>query len=167
MTIYHVQVGNRTYRVDISGNQLFIDGIKEQAKLIRLNANNLFLLCRDRRNTALHLQSQNGQTYAVSTEGRRVIAQVETGEAKQLRPADPGLANQLLAPMPGMVVSIHVQEGDQVEKGQKLVTQESMKMRMELRSPVAGRVVRISAQPHTQVEKGALLVEIQPDEPEK
>ncbi len=165
MTIYTVQVENRVFQIDISGNQLFIDGIKDQARLIQLNANNFFLLSRDRHNLALHLEAQEGNTYAVIAAGRRVIAQVESwrGGRKVVKAAEASTANQLRAPMPGLVASILVNEGDRVEKGQVLVRQESMKMQMELRAPVAGKVVKIAIQPQTQVEKGALLVEIQPE----
>jgi len=163
MTIYHVQVGDRIFRVDISGNQLLIDGIIEQAKLIRLNSNGLFMLRRGWRNLELHLRPQNGQKYEVTAEGRRVIAQVEKGEGKPTRLADPSALNSLSAPMPGLVVGIHTQEGERVEKGQVLVTLESMKMQMELRAPVSGRVTRVGAQSRVQIDKGALLVEIKPE----
>ncbi len=166
MTIYHVQVGNRNFLVDITENQLFIDGIKQQARLIQLNANDLILLCWERTSRVLHLQRQDGQTYAVTTEGRRVIAQVESGQAAagKRRAAAPAAENQLLAPMPGLVAAVKVQPGDAVEKGQVLVTEESMKMQMELRAPMSGVVARVAIQPGAQVEKGALLVELQPAE---
>ena len=165
MTIYNVQVGMQTFRVDISGNQLTIDGILQQARLIRLNANNLFLLCWEHKNRVLHLQPQGEQTYAVTTEGRRVIAQVDAPQAGKTahRAAEAALANQLVAPMPGLIAKVHVQVGDGVEKGQVLVTEESMKMQMELRAPVTGTVSRVDARPQSQVEKGSLLVEITPD----
>jgi biotin carboxyl carrier protein len=162
LTIYHVQIKNHTYRVDITDNHLIIDGIKEQARLVRLNASNLFLLSRDRKNLALFLQPQDGQTYAVTADGKRLTAQVETGEGKRPSQADARQANQLRAPMPGLVVSIHVQEGDTVQPGQVLVTQESMKMQMELRSPVSGRVEKVHVQANAQVKKDDLLVSILP-----
>jgi biotin carboxyl carrier protein len=166
MTVYTVQVEDRIFQVVISGNQLSIDGIKEQARLIQLNANNFFLLCRERHNLALHLEAQEGNAYAVIAAGRRVIAQVESwrGGSKAVHTAEATAANQLRAPMPGMIVSVQVNEGDRVEKGQVLIRQESMKMQMELRAPVTGKVVKIATLPQTQVEKGALLVEIQPQE---
>jgi biotin carboxyl carrier protein len=92
-----------------------------------------------------------------------VIAQVEKGEGKPTRLADPSALNSLSAPMPGLVVGIHTQEGERVEKGQVLVTLESMKMQMELRAPVSGRVTRVGAQSRVQIDKGALLVEIKPE----
>jgi len=67
----------------------------------------------------------------------------------------------LVAPMPGMVVRVHVQEGDEVQVGQGLVVMEAMKMENELRAAGAGRVKRVLASPGTAVEKGSLLLELE------
>lgn len=66
----------------------------------------------------------------------------------------------LLAPMPGLIAEVLVEEGQAVESGQVLLIQESMKMQMQLRAPCAGQVARLAAQPGRQVEKGTLLVSI-------
>jgi pyruvate carboxylase subunit B len=67
----------------------------------------------------------------------------------------------LKAPMPGLIVRVHVQVGDQVQAGQGLVVMEAMKMENELRATAAGRVKSIIATPGTAVEKGALLIELE------
>jgi len=67
----------------------------------------------------------------------------------------------LIAPMPGLVVRLKVQPGDQVEAGQGLVVMEAMKMENELRAPAAGRVRRVTVTAGEAVEKGALLVELE------
>lgn len=67
----------------------------------------------------------------------------------------------LKAPMPGLIVRIHVQVGDQVQAGQGLVVMEAMKMENELRATAAGRVKSIVAATGTAVEKGALLIELE------
>jgi biotin carboxyl carrier protein len=66
--------------------------------------------------------------------------------------------NVVKAPMPGLVIEIQCQPGDQVEKGQVLVILESMKMQMQLRSPADAVVASIPAQVGQRVEKGDLLV---------
>ena len=66
----------------------------------------------------------------------------------------------LVAPMPGLVVRVNVQVGDQVQPGQPLVVMEAMKMENELRSPAAGVVRVIHAHPGAAVEKGTVLVEL-------
>ena len=64
----------------------------------------------------------------------------------------------VVAPMPGMIVRLHVQVGDQVEAGQPVVVMEAMKMENELRAPAAGTVKSIFAEPGKAVEKGTVLV---------
>lgn len=64
----------------------------------------------------------------------------------------------LKAPMPGMVVSVPVNEGDTVEKGQTLVILESMKMQNELRAPYPGKVVRLRVKKGENVEQKQTLL---------
>ncbi len=64
------------------------------------------------------------------------------------------------APMPGKVVKVLVDEGDEVQDGQGLLVIEAMKMQNELRSPRAGRVERIYATEGAGVETGAPLVRL-------
>jgi biotin carboxyl carrier protein len=49
------------------------------------------------------------------------------------------------APMPGRVVRLLVEVGDEVVEGQGIVVIEAMKMQNELKSPKAGRVARVAA----------------------
>jgi pyruvate carboxylase subunit B len=65
------------------------------------------------------------------------------------------------APMPGMIVRVHVQPGETVTQGQGVVSMEAMKMENELRAPTAGTVKAVLVQPGQAVEKGAVLVELE------
>ena len=49
----------------------------------------------------------------------------------------------LVAPMPGKVVRVLLQAGDQVTLGQGVVVVEAMKMQNEIKSPKAGRVLEV------------------------
>src|ERR1044072_3923456 len=50
---------------------------------------------------------------------------------------------QLVAPMPGKIVRILQNEGDEVESGQGIIVVEAMKMQNKIKSPKSGRVVAI------------------------
>ncbi|GAJ96989.1 acetyl/propionyl/methylcrotonyl-CoA carboxylase subunit alpha [Agrobacterium rhizogenes] len=54
-------------------------------------------------------------------------------------------SRMLLCPMPGIITSVAVQEGDQVEAGQALATVEAMKMENTLRAEKRATVKRVSA----------------------
>jgi len=67
----------------------------------------------------------------------------------------------LVAPMPGLVVRVHVREGESVQAGQGLVVMEAMKMENELRTTTAGRVRAVRIAAGAVVEKGAVLIELE------
>jgi biotin carboxyl carrier protein len=81
---------------------------------------------------------------------------------KRLRTAGLSVATSgefsLRAPMPGLVVSVLVEDGQVVEKGQILVILESMKMQNELRSPRPGKISRLRIKAGESVEQKQTLL---------
>jgi len=67
-------------------------------------------------------------------------------------------AGSLTAPMPGSVIRIAVQVGDDVEAGQPLLWLEAMKMEHTVAATAAGRVEEVRMQVGQQVELGQVLV---------
>ncbi|MCL4561254.1 MAG: acetyl-CoA carboxylase biotin carboxyl carrier protein subunit [Chloroflexi bacterium] len=160
MAAYRVLIGKREYIVEISDDQLLVNGEKEQVNLIPLNGGGLYLLRRGDQSKELHVQSQGRRRYDVTSDGRRVVAQVVKDRGQCSPWGEQNHLGDLLAPMPGMVVSIKAREGERVEQGQVLVVLESMKMQMELRSPVSGLVSKMPIQFQSQVDKGVLLARV-------
>lgn len=70
-------------------------------------------------------------------------------------------AKSIKAPMPGLIVKIHLSLGDQVEKGQPILNFEAMKMENQLKSPGSGKIKNILVSTGDKVEKGQLLVELE------
>lgn len=68
----------------------------------------------------------------------------------------------LKAPMPGKVLQVLVEEGEQVQMGEPVVILEAMKMENELKAPVAGRLASIHVEAGSSVEKNHALLEIEP-----
>jgi len=75
---------------------------------------------------------------------------------RQAAPAD--LGRKLVAPMPGLVVSIKVAPGDTVTAGTPLLIMEAMKMQNELSAEAAGVVEHILVVPRQSVESGQTLI---------
>ena len=63
--------------------------------------------------------------------------------------------------MPGRVVRVLVEVGDEVEEQQGVVVIEAMKMQNELKSPKAGRVVRVAVAVGETVGSGDVLVVVE------
>ena len=77
--------------------------------------------------------------------------------------AGPGAdaAASLTAPMPGTVVKVLVEEGQEVEEGQLLLVLEAMKMEQPVSAPHAGIVQSLPFEEGSLVPGGAILVEVQ------
>ena len=67
------------------------------------------------------------------------------------------------APMPGLVKTVLVAEGDTVAKGQRLLVLEAMKMEHTLTAPFDGKVAELDASEGAQVSEGALLARVERD----
>jgi biotin carboxyl carrier protein len=67
----------------------------------------------------------------------------------------------VLAPMPGKIVSVLVGPGQEVAQGQGLVVIEAMKMQNELRAPRAGRITQVHVQEGMGIEAGARLLRLE------
>lgn len=63
--------------------------------------------------------------------------------------------------MPGKVVKVVVEEGQEVEEGEPLLIMEAMKMEHTLRAPKAGKVVRVSAVPGAVIGEEDVLIELE------
>jgi propionyl-CoA carboxylase alpha chain len=74
-------------------------------------------------------------------------------------PAD--TSKQLLCPMPGLVISIHAQVGQDVKAGEVLAVVEAMKMENVLRAERDGVVKRIAAKPGDSLPVDAVILEFE------
>ena len=72
----------------------------------------------------------------------------------------PDLSKFLICPMPGLLVSLHVGEGDKVEAGQPLATVEAMKMENILRAEKAGVVAKVNAAQGDSLAVDAVILEM-------
>ncbi|MFZ2013547.1 MAG: biotin/lipoyl-containing protein, partial [Nocardioides sp.] len=102
-------------------------------------------------------------TYDVVVAGDRVDVDAPSGHVsltvlpRFTDPADAVASGSLLAPMPGTVVAVNVQEGDDVETGRAVLVLEAMKMQHTVAAPHAGTVTDLSVRPGDQVAAGEVL----------
>jgi len=89
-----------------------------------------------------------------------VYTEREAGYARLMPPkkvADTG--KQILCPMPGLVVSIAVKEGQEVKAGETVAVVEAMKMENVLRAEIDGTVKKINAKPGDSLAVDAVIME--------
>jgi 3-methylcrotonyl-CoA carboxylase alpha subunit len=109
-----------------------------------------------------------------AADGRSVEVFVEGSAHKLERPEPPDVEGaaeagdlaSLTAPMPGTVVKVLVEEGDEVEEGQTLLVLEAMKMEQSVAAPHAGTVRALPFDEGDRVPGGAVLAELEEGEEE-
>jgi len=67
--------------------------------------------------------------------------------------------NEIKAPMPGLIQSIAVQEGDIVQKGDTLLVLVAMKMENAIKAPAEATVKALRTEAGSSVEKNQVLIE--------
>ena len=85
-----------------------------------------------------------------------------TALLRRLKPKPPAKQSRhLLSPMPGLLVSLAVEAGQDVKSGEPLAVVEAMKMENVLRAERDGRVVRIAAKPGDSLAVDQLILEFE------
>ncbi len=76
-------------------------------------------------------------------------------------PAQASSDSMVVAPMPGIILSIAVKEGDEVNAGDTILVLEAMKMENEIHAPRAGKVKKVHVSEGAEVRSGSELVEFE------
>lgn len=74
---------------------------------------------------------------------------------------DSMMNKNIIAPLPGTIVEILVQPGDDVKDGQAVVILEAMKMENEIQAECSGRVVSVNVAEGDKVSIGLELITIE------
>ncbi len=82
-------------------------------------------------------------------------------QASERAKADPAHPGHVGAPIPGAVTAISVEPGVTVNKGDRLLVMEAMKMQTTVNAPIGGRVTKLLVSPGQTVEPKDLLVVIE------
>lgn len=76
---------------------------------------------------------------------------------KQYKPADPRI---VISFIPGIIIDILVEKGQQVRKGDDLIILDAMKMQNRLKAGIDGKVRSIKVNKGDRVSKGTILIEL-------
>lgn len=109
---------------------------------------------------------RQGNRWKVTTRGASHTALVlplrlARHESLMLEKVPPDLSKLLICPMPGMLVKLHVAEGETVQPGQPLATVEAMKMENILRAEKEGVIAKINAAEGESLAVDAVILELE------
>ena len=115
----------------------------------------------------IHVQVQRiGQIYRLSRGGSESDLRVmnpRAAEMQKLMPVKvpPDTSRQVVAPMPGLLVSVAVAEGDEVKAGDELAVLEAMKMENTLRAERNGVIATLNFKAGESVEVDEVIMELE------
>jgi biotin carboxyl carrier protein len=162
---YTALVNDQTFTIEIGhDNRLTVNDEPYQIDFTQLPAGDVTSLLLNNRSLEA-VVAPLGDSWEVLIMGELYSVQVQDERTRRLTQARSTARHldgdaTITSPMPGIIVAVLVVEGDEVQKGDKLIILESMKMENELRAPCDGIVGRIHIAAGASVEKGQILVVI-------
>jgi biotin carboxyl carrier protein len=162
---YVTSIDGHEYLVDvIDEHHVSVDGEMYEVDFMPVGDQPVYSLVVNGHSVEAHVYP-NEDVWQVLFHGTLFTASVEDEREKRLKAALAGRVAEheefhLKAPMPGMVVSIPVHEGQVVKRGDVLAILESMKMQNELRSPREGKVARLRVKAGDRVEQKDTMLSV-------
>lgn len=111
-------------------------------------------------------ESADGKHLRVEASGESFDIQIKDPLAQMLETM--GFTNtvskiikDVKAPMPGLVLDISVEEGDELAEGQRILILEAMKMENSIVMHTKGRVKKVNVKKGQAVEKNQVLIELE------
>jgi pyruvate carboxylase subunit B len=163
---YRALVGERSFDIQVSEDgQLTVNDATVQVGFERIGEDS-FLLLVDGQSLPVVIERAGDDTLRVTLNGRVTTVQVKDERAMLLERF--GLADmagakeqEIRAPMPGLVLNVMVEEGQEVQEGDGLIVLEAMKMENELRAQADGVVAALHVAAGDAVGKNDLLLELE------
>jgi len=160
---YHTQVEDIAYEIEIEDDgSITVDGEPVNADLLQVGPLGLYSLLIDNNSTELVVE-EDRFGYRVMLGGRTFDVKVADERQLRLSGERTGFATAsgdltIRAPIPGLVVRVLVNEGEELQANQPVLILEAMKMENELRAPREGVVKEIKIKAGESVDQGAELI---------
>jgi 3-methylcrotonyl-CoA carboxylase alpha subunit len=154
----------KLFEVTSKENELVIDGKPYPMVLDKYN-NNILKISLGDEQKVVYVASDERNAYVFIDGEQYVLQRVEEsyGIEEEVNGSDKSI-EQIKPPMPGSIVKLLVEKGQEVEEGSPIVVVEAMKMEITLYSSISGVVSEINVEPGQQVDSDKVLVVIKRNE---
>jgi biotin carboxyl carrier protein len=144
----------KKFKMTINGTQYEVDIISVEDNLAEVEVNG----------TRYHVEVDKQIQKIKTPKLVRSFISPSTDSAPSIQktssPSSPKGVGFVKAPLPGVILNIHVKEGETVKVGQKLITLEAMKMENSVNADKEGTITSIKVKQGDSVLEGDLLIEI-------
>ena len=160
---------NQKYRLLVDGEQEFelaLSSVKD-LDVLSLSDKEAHLIF-EKESYSIEIVDRNyiDRNYTVNMNGQIFQVKIETPLDQLIKEMGLSLgscsvSDEVYAPMPGIILEVHVGEGDTITEGDYLCVLEAMKMENALTAPRNGIVKSVTVVVGDTVEKGKLLIEFE------
>ncbi|KQZ62380.1 acetyl/propionyl-CoA carboxylase subuit alpha [Sphingopyxis sp. Root1497] len=162
---WQVTIDGTPHKVKVGEKHIKVDGDKVDIALEYTPGDKLVVADIDDSELAVKV-AKTRTGWRMTTRGRihnvRVLPwHIAPLTAHMIEKVPPDLSKFLICPMPGLLVALHVGEGDKVEAGQPLATVEAMKMENILRAEKTGTVKTVNAAQGDSLAVDAVILEME------
>ena len=159
--IYTFKLNSQVFKVNIEENEnnsiVEIDGETREVEFSKIDKHLYSIIIGGQSLTVGVLKK--GKKIQVFYQGN--LYELESVSARDLsKSGSIGTGLEVVSPMPGRIVKILKEEGDEVEADEGVVVIEAMKMESELKASQSGKIKKINAKEGETVEEGAVLVSL-------
>lgn len=162
-TVFYATLKGNQHKVEIEKHndsyQITVDGKPYTVDARFVNSPNTLSLIINMKCYEVTVRN-SGKVVHVSTGGEEFELELTSLREQAARRPEPTIVahKEIRAPMPGIILSVEVEENDTVEAGQPLLVIEAMKMQNEIASPGKARVSRVFVSPGDVVESKQTLI---------
>lgn len=148
----------------VNENNVWVENPEKSIKIVQQNNETLLLITPNKVYTITCLNiNHESKTLTLLYNGQKFNASItepldEILKSMGLENALTPKISDLKAPMPGLVLQVLVNPGDQVAKGDKILVLEAMKMENAIKSPTDGIIDEVFVQQAQAVDKNQILV---------
>ncbi len=164
-TSWQVKIGDAIHDVVISGNDVTVDGEAIDMALEYTPGDRLIEAEFGEELLAVKIAPVRSgfvlTAHGASHKLRILPAHAAVHAKHMIEKIPPDMSRFLICPMPGLLVSLNVKEGDKVEAGQPLAVIEAMKMENILRAQKSGIVKSVSAAQGESLPVDAIILELE------
>jgi biotin carboxyl carrier protein len=163
---YIAKIRDKSYKIDIDEMdgklQIKLDGKPVMVDFTQIKPPHFYSFLVNNKSFDVEI-TKSSESYWVNVNGSRYECFLEDERLSRIKDIA-GLKKDVLhekeikTPMPGLVVSIEVKEGDVVKVGQGVAIVEAMKMENELKATFEGKVKKVKVKPGQAVDKDDVLV---------
>ena len=163
--IWQVTIDGEVHEVTLSEDEIAVDGALVDLGMSYTPGDPLVIADIDGAELAVKVEMRR-MGLRLTTRGAMHDVRVLPGHiapmaAHMIEKIPPDLSKFLICPMPGLLVALHVGEGDRVEAGQPLAVVEAMKMENILRAEKAGVVAAVNAAAGDSLAVDAIILEME------